>query len=257
MPKVTHKTGSMGEIDIDTGGVVNPKEAEDHANELELIMANIEEWVEPGDTRGLLDKTLRDIKARLATTTLAMETANINTVTQSIRDNDFKVLTPRSDEVEKLLEEILPSDEIPGAPGVIQSVQEEDMLKETNQGLIRELFDTLEMAHNQLATACVLLGRLSCTLKPSQLMLVIKASIRPLIQLNAATGLNIATTSNRTPELPDDQAERIKLMIVLDHEASQLKKEKINSPMRLLAATYAFKTINRLGDGTTQRRMQK
>ena len=72
--------------------------------------------------RGLLDETLRDIKARLATMTPLMEAANITTVTQLIRDKDFKVLTPRSDEVEKLLEEILLSDKIPGALGVIQSV---------------------------------------------------------------------------------------------------------------------------------------
>ena len=61
-------------------------------------MARIEERVKAGDRRGLLDETLRDIKARLATTTPSMEAADIATVTQSIRDKDFKVLTPRSDE---------------------------------------------------------------------------------------------------------------------------------------------------------------
>ena len=113
------------------------------------------------------------------------------------------------------------------------------------------------MAHDQLATACGLLGRLSHTLKPSQLMLVIKANIRPLIQLNVAAGLNIATATSRTPDLPHNQAERIELMIVPDPEASRLKKEKINSPTRLLVSTYAFKTLNRFGNGTTQRRMQE
>ena len=113
--------------------------------------------------------------------------------------------------------------------------------------MIGELFNTLEMAHDQLATACGLLGRLSRTLKPGQLMLVIKAISRLLIQLNAAAGLNIAPTTSRTPELPNDQAEQIKLMIVPDPEASRLKKETINSPTRLLVATYAFKTIIGLG----------
>ena len=130
MPKATHKTVSTGESDNDPGSVVNPKQAEDHTNDLESIMASIEEWVQAGDTKGLLDETLRNIKARLATTTPAMEAADIETVAQSIRDKDFKVLTPRSDEVERLLEEILPSEEI---PGVIQSVQEEETLTETDQ----------------------------------------------------------------------------------------------------------------------------
>ena len=88
-------------------------------------------------------------------------------------------------------------------------------------------------------------------------MLVIKANIRPLIQLNTAAGLNTATATSRTPDLPQNQAERIELMIVPDPEASRLKKEKINSPTRLLVSTYAFKTLNRFGNGTTQRRMQE
>ena len=100
------------------------------------------------------------------------------------------------------------------------------MLTESDQGLIMELFNTLETAHDQLATACSLLGRLSHTLKLSQLMTIIKASIRPLIQLNTTVGLDIATTTNKTPELPDNQAEQVELMIVLDPEASLLKKEK-------------------------------
>ena len=207
MPKAMRE--SPEEEEAGPSGIINPKEAEDHANDLELIMESIEEWVKAGDTKGLLDETLRDIKARLATTTPSMEAADITIMTQSIRDKDFKVLTPRSDEVEKLLEDILPSDEIPGALGLIQSVQEEETLTEIDQELIRELFDALEMAHDQLATACGLLGRLSHTLKPGQLMLVIKASIRPLIQMNAPAGLDIATATRGTLELPDNQAERI------------------------------------------------
>ena len=252
MPKAKQKTGSTEDGDNNPFGVVNPKEAEAHANNLDLIMTNIEKQVKAGDTRGLLDKILGDIKSMLATTTLVMEATNINTMAKSIKDRHFKVLAPRSDEVEKLLEEILPSDEVPRAPSVIHSVQEQETLKEADQGLITELFDTLETAHDQLATACGLLGRLSRTLEPSQLMIVIKASIRPLVQLNATVGLDITTATNKTPELPDDQAEQVKLMIVPDHEASLLKKEKINSPTRLLVATYAFKTINKFGSGMTQ-----
>ena len=153
-------------------------------------------------------------------------TADINTMAKSIKDRYFKVLAPRSDKVEQLLEEILPSDKVPRAPSIIQSVQEEEVLTEADQGVIAELFDTLETVHDQLATACGLLGRLSQTLKLSQQMIVIKASIRSLIQLNTTVGLDIATTTNKTPELPDDQAEWVKLMIVPDPEASLLKKEK-------------------------------
>ena len=131
-------------------------------------------------------------------------------------------------------------------------VQEEDTLTETDQELIAELFDALETAHEQLATGCGLIRRLSRTLKPSQLMILLKASIRPLIQVKTAAGLDIEAVTNRPAELPDDQMERIEVMIVPDQNTSRLKKEKINSPTRLLAATYAFKTINKFGQGKTQ-----
>ena len=76
-----------------------------------------------GDTRGLLDKTLGDIKTTLAAAILAMETTDINTMAKSIKDRYFKVLAPRSDEVDQLLEEILPSSKVPGAPSVIVSAR--------------------------------------------------------------------------------------------------------------------------------------
>ena len=46
-------------------------------------------------------------------------------------------------------------------------------------------------------------------------------------------------------------------MLTPDPRASLLSKEKINSVMRLLAATYTFKILNRFGHGTTQRQIQE
>ena len=51
---------------------------------------------------------------------------------------------------EKLLNELLPSDEIPSTSRVIQTVQGADTLSRTDQELIGELFDSLETAHDQL-----------------------------------------------------------------------------------------------------------
>ena len=133
----------------------------------------------------------------------------------------------------------MPSDKIPSTLGVVQAVQKAETLSKTDQGLITELFDSLETAHDQLANASGLLGRLSHTLKLTQLMLVLNASIRPLIQLRTAARIEMESVTRGPAELPDDQAERIKIMLLPDPNTPQLKKEKINSPSRLLAATYA------------------
>ena len=142
---------------------------------------------------------------------------------EAIKDKCFKVLLPRSDELDQMLDEILSADEIPRAPGVIQMAQTEEMLTEADQIVIAELFEALEVTHDQLATACSLLGRLSRTLKLEQLMIIIKASIRPLIQLNATAGLDVIAAASKSSELPDDQTERVKIMITLDPEVPLLK----------------------------------
>ena len=251
MPKAQRKSPEeAGEFGL--SAVINPEEAKDHVKDLEALMLNIKERVKTGDTGNLLNETLKNMKTRLVATIPSMEAADVDIVLQAIKDKDFHVLSPRTEPGKKLLEELLPSDEIPSASAVVQAVQRADTLSEMDQELITELFDSLETAHDQLATASGLIGRLSHTLKLTQLMLVLKASIRPLIQLRTAAGIEMESVTHGPAELPDDQAERIEIMLLPDPNAPQLKKEKINSPSRLLAATYAFKVINKFGKGTTQ-----
>ena len=104
-----------------------------------------------------------------------------------------------------MLEEIIPNEDIPNALDVIRAAQQGGDMSEADQKVVAENFESLEIAHDQIATACGLLGRLLRTMRPDQLMTVIKASIRPLIQLNALTP--IETTPKTPPKLPDDQAD--------------------------------------------------
>ena len=62
-------------------------------------------------------------------------------------------------------------------------------MSQEDQKLVAELFSNLEVAHNHTATACGLLSRLSRMLKTEQLLMIVRASIRPLIQLSAPTAL--------------------------------------------------------------------
>ena len=256
MPKAQRKTSEEAE-EIGLSAVINPDEAREHVKDLEALMSNIEERVKAGNTVNLLNETLNNMKTRLAATIPSMETADVNIILQAIKDNNFHVLSPRMETDEKLLDELLPSDDIPSTSGVIQTVQGADTLSKTDQELIAELFDSLEIAYDQLATASGLLGRLSHMLKPPQLILALKASIRPLIQLRTAAGIELESFTGAPAELPDDQDERIGIMMFPDQNAPLLKKENINSSSRLLAATYTFKIINKFGKGVTQRGLQE
>ena len=62
-------------------------------------------------------------------------------------------------------------------------MEDPDELTKEDRVLISELFKSLEVAHSELASACSVLRRLSRNLKPRQLMVVLQASIRLLIQV--------------------------------------------------------------------------
>ena len=102
--------------------IINPGEAKDHVKDLEALMLNINERVKTGDMGDLLNETLKNMKTRLAATIPSMETANVNIVLEAIKDKDFHALFPRTESGEKLLEELLPGDEIPRASGVVRAV---------------------------------------------------------------------------------------------------------------------------------------
>ena len=186
-----------------------------------------------------------------------MQLADISMVTRSIRDKCFNMLLPRSEEIDQVLEEMLPNEEIPSTSKVLHSAQRGEAMTKADQRVVAELFESLETMHDQLATACGLLGRLLRTLNPDQLMIIIKASIRPLIQLNTMAKLDTTTTAKKPLELPEEQTECVKLMLAPNLGASMLKKEKMNSATRLLAAIYAFKILTKFGNGMTQRWMQE
>ena len=253
MPKAKSKTSNPPEDE--PHGSINPVEAKAHEVALEKIMTTIEEQVGKEDTADLLERALGDVKEALSNLTPSMQLADQTTVMRAIRDKCFNTLLPRSDELDQLLEEIIPNVDIPNAPDVIEEAQRGGVISETDQKVIAEIFESLEIAHDQIATACGLLGRLSRTMRPDQLMTIINASIRPLIQLNALTP--IETTPKTQPELPDDQEARVKMMLAPDPMAPLLKKEKTNSATRLLAATYSYKVLNKFGGGITQRQIQE
>ena len=156
-----------------------------------------------------------------------------------------------------MLECLVPDKDVPSAPRVLEAMEHpEDMTKE-DRILITKLFESLEVAHSELALACSMLSRLSRNLKPRQLMVVLQASIRPLIQIKATSGLMETDTPGKTRELPEGQEERVELLMVPDPTAKLLKNERINSPTRLLAVMWAFQIMNVFGRGTIQRKMQE
>ena len=56
---------------------------------------------------------------------------------------------------------MITGEEIPRVSDIIQNIKESDTLTEGDKALLEELFDSLEVAHEQLAISCSTLGWLS------------------------------------------------------------------------------------------------
>ena len=205
MPKTRSKSTSSN--DEDPHRYINPAEAKAHVDALENLMTMIKNKIEKQETADLLENVLSNMKEVLANLTPTMQLADTSTVSWAICDKNFNVLLPRSDTLDQTLEEMLPSEELPDTSEVLRAVQGEGEISEGDQRIVAELFSNLKVAHDHMATACGLLSRLSRTLKPSQLLTIIKASIRPLIQLNTLATLETPTTQEKPWELPDKQQE--------------------------------------------------
>ena len=77
-----------------------------------------------------------------------------------------------------------------------------------HKDMLVKLFDDLEVAHYRMARVCGRLSSLLEVLNTPQLMIVLKATVRPMVQLNAVKNfLNTTMMTKRRVDLPDDQGE--------------------------------------------------
>ena len=271
MPKATEKTSSTEaeakevieiedeeEVETEPYCTLNPIEARHHIQRLNEAILSMEAKIKDGEVKDVLKDTIQEIKEAICIVMPSMKEANILDILRSIKDPTCLTICPQSEEVEGLLEELIPSNDIPSGSSVIRSMADETSLSDEDRELIRELFKMLETAYDQIGRACGLIGALSRTLNSGQLFMILKAIVRPIIQVNALPNFIQQVTQEVKPtSIPEDQTERIRSTMTPNAGSPYLKKEKPNSPSCLLAATLAFKILNKFGSGVTQRRLQE
>ena len=145
IPKAKQKSRDAEEGgDIEEGhdphGVINPLEAKFHVDTLDQTMEMIQERVDTDNTKDIAETAIEMIKATLASTLPMMQDANMATVVKAMKDCSFKVLLPRPDKVEQILEEIFPTEELPQAVDMVQVAKAEEPIMETDQRLMAKLF---------------------------------------------------------------------------------------------------------------------
>ena len=271
MPKATQKTSSTEAeaeevieiedeegLDTEPHQALNPIEARHHIQRLNEAILNMEARIKDGEVKDVLKDTIQEIKEAIWIVMPSMKEADTLDIIRSIKDPTCLTIHPQSEEVKGLLEEIIPSDDIPSGSSVIKSMADKTTLSDEDRELIKELLEMLETAYDHIGRACGLIGALSRTQSLGQLFMILKASVRPIIQVNALPKFIEQVTQEVKPtSAPEDWTERIRSTMIPSVRSPYLKKEKPNSPSCLLAATLRFKILNSFGTGITQRRLQE
>ena len=256
MPKAARKSSGDEGDDIPLHGTINEEQAKEYSSSLDNIVIklgiDIKEKVQEAMRWAIIE--YKEVMTKMVP---GMDTANADAVWRAINDKVSLCICPPAEEKERTLECLISDQEIPLAVQVLETVEDADELTKEDRGLIKELFESLEVAHSKLASACSMLSCLSRTLKPRQLMGVLQASTRPLIKVKTTSAFIEPDVPGKTRELPEDLEERVVLLMMPNPTARSLKDEKINSPTRLLAATWAYRVSNVLSKGTTQRKIQE
>ena len=137
----------------------------------------------------------------------------------------------------------MPPAEVPRGQDMVTNIDDMEPLTDEQRRQISELFDNMELAHEQLARACSSLAILSISLTSHQLLLLLRSSIRLLVQLNVAPGLfEEARLGTQKMELPEEKYRQVKLTMVPVASSGRLAQERPNSVTRLLTATVLFKS---------------
>ena len=185
MPKATQKSIIEGdEAEAGLHGMTNPKEAKSHTCNLDATLVKMEESIREGMVEDIMRKTIEQFRSAIVEIAPYMEEANVTTILKSIKDMSCMVLMPQTSDCEERLEAIMPELDLPDPSNMVTQAEQLGNLTQEQKGLLAELFNELEVIHKSLARASGTLSRLSWSLNGKQLLVVLKASVHPLIQLN-------------------------------------------------------------------------
>ena len=135
-----------------------------------------------------MELAITDLKVEVVKQIPGAEEADAIGILKSIWDPSCLAMREQTEEVVAKLEEILPESDPTSGKEVIEDIEGVESLTKEQRQDIGEVFDNLEIAHEYLGRSCGLIGALSCSLSSRQLLLLLKASVGPLVQINRLEG---------------------------------------------------------------------
>ena len=227
-------------LNIKLTGVINRWEVQHHKPLIEDALWDFRKRIEMGIIKDIMRQLVEEIKQIIIHMYPTMEEADIVVLLWVIPNCTCLAMWPQTSEVEGMLEELMPKQDIPNSGRMAAESSNIHLLMYDQKDMIVSLFDDISVTHKHLARAARTMSNLCKVLDPQQLMLIMQNAVQPLIQLNVSPGMFNPPAKKEWKELPDDHAERVHDTMIPDPKEKTFMKETHYNIMRLLAATVMF-----------------
>ena len=177
-----------------------------------------------------------------------MTGARVEVAILTIKDPACTILRESLDQ--DLVTTLDPEEDIPTGEDVFKTLPEGQKQKVKEDCI--SLFESMSTATHHISIAMANLASLAKNTDPEMFRIILKSSVRPLVQLNLSD--DILDPTRDKPAKPQQKAreEMIKKDILPDPNNSRLKKEPANSSTRLLTAAIYVKLRKHLFNEGTQ-----
>ena len=188
-------------------GVVNLHQAAHHQQLMKDTLEDFQCRIDEGHVKDILKQLIEEMKNIISRVYKPINQADILAILWATLNPSCTALRPVSEESERYLEDLMPDEEIPPGEKVAAKVSQIQPITYDQKDMLVSLFDDLSVAPERLSRAAGMMSSLCKRMTPEQLILIMKSSIQPMIQLNTTPGLFDLPAQKEKKELPDHKLE--------------------------------------------------
>ena len=164
-----------------SSGPTNIMEAKIYENKLDNIFENFKKLLKEDDINALRS-TISEVKQHMMRQFSSMAASDINIIMACIKDRTCSYL--RSIEHQEGATAVNPDDDIPSGPEVLEQLPTERRYTKEIKDIITSIFNHIANAQSEASLAAANIAALAKMANAETLDMVLRAAVRPLVQIN-------------------------------------------------------------------------
>ena len=148
-PKIDSRSVEEAEEEIPLHGTINEEEAKAYRERLDKIFEDKAKNIK-NNIANAMELAIIDLRAEITKDITGVEEVDTGSILKMIRDPTCLALGEQTEDVIEKLEEILPDSETASGGEIIKTIDDVEVLTEEQKHDIGEIFDNLEIAHENL-----------------------------------------------------------------------------------------------------------